>query len=143
MLRDALTEMSASLDPDDVLDRPLARAADVAPGQDACLLTPTAAPAVAAAVQLGITMQAQQQSNWCWAAAGNTVAAFYGRSYSQNQFCNMAFGRSVDSNCPNNQASLGNDQTAFRQIGIKAGSYVSSNLGYSTIQQEIGQGRPS
>lgn len=38
MLRDALTEMPASLNPDDVLDSLVARAAAVAPGQDACLL---------------------------------------------------------------------------------------------------------
>jgi hypothetical protein len=46
-----------------------------------------ALPSVASAGTLDISMQSQQQSNWCWAASGNTVAAWYGRDYSQNQLC--------------------------------------------------------
>lgn len=84
----------------------------------------------------------QQKSNWCWAATGNSIAAFYGKSYSQNQFCNLAFGNSQNASCPNNQATLANDQRAFRSIGISAGSYVSSTLGFSTLVSEIAAGRP-
>lgn len=60
-----------------------------------------AGPTVAAAQRLDITMQAQQQTNWCWAAGGNTIAAWFGRNYSQNQFCNAAFNRGQNSQCPN------------------------------------------
>ncbi|WP_412542111.1 papain-like cysteine protease family protein [Longispora sp. K20-0274] len=95
-----------------------------------------------AAKRLNITMQAQQYSNWCWAASGNTVAAYYGYNYSQNQFCNLAFNRSMNSSCPNNQASLANDQTAFYAIGISTGRYVSGYLYYSTVQTEINANRP-
>lgn len=91
---------------------------------------------------LNITMQAQQQSNWCWAAGGNTIAAYYGYSYSQNQFCNVAFGRSVNSTCPNSQASLAEVQNALSWIGINPGSYVNGYLRYSTVQTEIDAGRP-
>ncbi|KDN83237.1 hypothetical protein KCH_47190 [Kitasatospora cheerisanensis KCTC 2395] len=87
-------------------------------------------------------MQAQQQSNWCWAAGGNTIAAYYGYSYSQNQFCNAAFGRSVNSTCPNSQASLAEVQNALYWIGINPGSYVSGYLRYATVQGEIDAGRP-
>ncbi|MFJ1752111.1 papain-like cysteine protease family protein [Kitasatospora sp. NPDC088134] len=91
---------------------------------------------------LNLTMQAQQQSNWCWAASGNTIATYYGYGYSQNQFCNLAFGRSVNSSCPNSQASLGDVQNALYRIGISTGSYVNGYLRYSTVQTEIDNGRP-
>jgi|GEM_PF-2829014 len=91
---------------------------------------------------LNITMQAQQQSNWCWAASGNTVASYYGYSYSQNQFCNLAFDRSMNSDCPNSQATLGNDQEAFGQIGISPGSYVDGYLSGTTVITEIDHDRP-
>ncbi|WP_309049997.1 papain-like cysteine protease family protein [Streptomyces sp.] len=95
-----------------------------------------------AAKRLNITMQAQQKTNWCWAAGGNTIAAWFGRSYSQNQFCNAAFNRQQGYDCPNWQATLGNVQTGLRWAGINPGSYVDGWLRYSTVQTEINAGRP-
>ncbi|WP_030784130.1 papain-like cysteine protease family protein [Streptomyces sp. NRRL S-920] len=95
-----------------------------------------------AARRLNITMQAQQKTNWCWAAGGNTIAAFMGRNYSQNQFCNAAFGRSQNTECPNNQATLGNVQNGLRWTGINPGSYVTGWLRYSTVKTEVDAGRP-
>ncbi|MGW4647578.1 papain-like cysteine protease family protein [Kitasatospora sp. NPDC004289] len=92
--------------------------------------------------KLNLTMQQQQQDNWCWAASGNTIATYFGYTYSQNQFCNAAFNRSINSSCPNNQATLGNVQTALRYIGINSGSYVTGYLRYSTVQTEIDANRP-
>jgi hypothetical protein len=108
------------------------------------LLTVVAVPAASAATanQLNITMQAQQASNWCWAASGNTVATFDGYHYSQNQFCDMAFGNSLTASCANDQASLADDQTAFARIGISPGTYVTGYLWYSAIIREIDAGRP-
>ncbi|MFI5531693.1 papain-like cysteine protease family protein [Kitasatospora sp. NPDC051853] len=111
------------------------------------LARPAAAQAPGAVTALGVrklnlTMQQQQQTNWCWAASGNTIATYYGYTYSQNQFCNAAFNRSVNSSCPNNQATLGNVQTALRYIGINPGSYVTGYLRYSTVQTEIDANRP-
>ncbi|MEU5399319.1 papain-like cysteine protease family protein [Streptomyces sp. NPDC005963] len=108
--------------------------------------TPTAdgssAQAALASKRLNITMQAQLKTNWCWAAAGNTIATFYGRNYSQNQFCNAAFNRAQNTQCPNNQATLGNVQTGLRWAGISPGSYVNGWLNYSTVQTEINANRP-
>ena len=98
--------------------------------------------AAATANQLNITMQAQQQSNWCWAASGNTVATFYGYNYTQNQFCNLAFGNGLNDSCSNSQATLADDQNAFTQIGISAGNYVYDYLWYSSIIREVDAGRP-
>ncbi|MFB6580322.1 papain-like cysteine protease family protein [Streptomyces sp. NPDC056402] len=95
-----------------------------------------------AAKRLNITMQAQAKTNWCWAAGGNTIATWFGRNYSQNQFCNAALGRQQGSECPNNQATLGNVQTGLRWAGIDPGSYVNGWLQYSTVQTEINADRP-
>ncbi|MEV5002131.1 papain-like cysteine protease family protein [Nocardioides sp. LML1-1-1.1] len=98
---------------------------------------------VAASRYLDVSGQAQQQDNWCWAATGNSVASYFGYGqYSQNQFCNMAFGYSLNSSCPNDQATLGNDQRAFRAIGISAGSYISNTISFSTLTSEINANRP-
>jgi hypothetical protein len=92
--------------------------------------------------RLNIAMQAQQKTNWCWAAGGNTIAAYFGRNYSQNQFCNAAFNRQQGSECPNSQATLGNVQNGLRWAGINSGSYVTGWLGYPTVQTEIDADRP-
>ncbi|WP_433548189.1 papain-like cysteine protease family protein [Streptomyces sp. CA-294286] len=95
-----------------------------------------------AAKRLGITMQAQEKTNWCWAAGGNTIAAWFGKKYSQNQFCNAAFGRSQNTACPNNQATLGNVQRGLSWAGVNPGSYVTGYLRYPTVQSEITANRP-
>ncbi|WP_051831653.1 papain-like cysteine protease family protein [Streptomyces violens] len=105
--------------------------------------TATAAPDTAlASKKLNITMQAQQYSNWCWAASGNTIATWFGRNYSQNQFCNASFGRQQGTACPNSQATLGDVQNGLDWAGISPGNYVSGYLNYSTVQSEINANRP-
>ncbi|AIA02932.1 MULTISPECIES: papain-like cysteine protease family protein [Streptomyces] len=101
-----------------------------------------AGAAVQAANRLDITMQAQEKTNWCWAASGNTIATWYGKNYSQNQFCNAAFNRQQNSTCPNNQATLGNVQNALDWMGVNPGSYVTGWLRYTTVQSEINAKRP-
>nr|WP_323369508.1 papain-like cysteine protease family protein [Streptomyces alkaliterrae] len=99
-------------------------------------------PTTAAWRRLNITMQAQQYSNWCWAAAGNTIAAYFGRSHNQNAFCNAAFNRAQGTSCPNNQATLGHVQNGLSWAGIRPGSYVNGWLRYDTVQSEINGNRP-
>ncbi|MFI8325769.1 papain-like cysteine protease family protein [Streptomyces sp. NPDC085529] len=120
-----------------VLLAPAAVSASAAPAP-----APAETTAAYAAKRLNITMQAQQKTNWCWAAAGNTIATWYGRGYSQNQFCNAAFQRQQGYDCPNWQATLGNVQTGLSWAGISPGSYVDGWLRYSTVQTEINAGRP-
>ncbi|MFH8796313.1 papain-like cysteine protease family protein [Streptomyces sp. NPDC017941] len=109
---------------------------------DAPAASGAAGTSALAAKRLNITMQAQQKNNWCWAAAGNTIATYLGRNYSQNQFCNAAFGRNQNTECPNNQATLGNVQNALAWAGINRGSYVTGWLRYPTVQAEIDADRP-
>ncbi|MFD9883674.1 papain-like cysteine protease family protein [Streptomyces alboflavus] len=123
-----------------------AATAAAAPHDTSSTVAPAASgaadPSVLAAKRLNITMQAQQKTNWCWAAAGNTIATYLGKNYSQNQFCNAAFGRNQNTECPNNQATLGNVQTGLRWAGINSGSYVTGWLRYPTVQSEINANRP-
>ncbi|MCC2280881.1 hypothetical protein LKL35_36775 [Streptomyces sp. ET3-23] len=92
--------------------------------------------------RIDISMQKQQNSNWCWAAAGNTIASWFGRNHSQNAFCNAAFNRRQGSSCPNSQADLRNVQNALRWSGISSGRYVTGWLRYSTVRSEIDASRP-
>ncbi|UZJ31884.1 papain-like cysteine protease family protein [Streptomyces endophytica] len=113
------------------------------PSHPAATAATAAAPArPLTANQLDISMQAQEKTNWCWAGSGNTIASWYGRNYSQNQFCNAAFNRQQGTTCPNNQATLGNVQNAFDWMGINSGSYVTGWLRFSTVQSEINANRP-
>ncbi|UQA96099.1 papain-like cysteine protease family protein [Streptomyces halobius] len=123
---------------------PGATASATAPLAPSAHATGAAQSAVAprAVNRLDITMQAQERSNWCWAGAGNTIADWYGKNYSQNQFCNAAFNRQQGTACPNNQATLGHVQNAFDWMGINSGSYVTGYLRYSTVQSEINAKRP-
>ncbi|MDH6112559.1 hypothetical protein P3T36_001441 [Kitasatospora sp. MAP12-15] len=91
---------------------------------------------------LNISMQQQSNTNWCWAASGDTIADWFGYNYTQNQFCDAAFGRSLSSTCPNNEAALDDVQNALSWIGINPGDYVTGYLYYSTIQTEIAANRP-
>lgn len=91
---------------------------------------------------LNISMQQQASSNWCWAASGDTIASWFGYGYTQNQFCDAAFGRPLSSVCPNDEAALDDVQNALSWIGINPGDYVSGSLYYSTLQAEIAAGRP-
>ncbi|MFF6996291.1 papain-like cysteine protease family protein [Streptomyces sp. NPDC008313] len=105
---------------------------------------PAAATSAAAdgSLQLDITMQAQQRTNWCWAASGATIASWHGHDYSQNSFCDAAFGYSQNTSCPNDQATLANDQRAYDWMGLNPGSYIQGRLSYSGLQNEINAGRP-
>lgn len=119
-------------------------AAGAATGQatSAASSSATSTDTLAGAKQLNITMQAQQNTNWCWAASGNTIATWFGRNYTQNQFCNAAFNRAQGSTCGNWQASLDNVQNALDWAGINPGSYVTGYLRYTTVQTEISANRP-
>ena len=108
----------------------------------AAAVVSTALPAQATSRDLNIYGQAQQKTNWCWAATGNTIAAYHGVSVSQNTFCNLAFGRSTSTTCPNDQATLGNDQRAFHALGINPGYYVSYPVNFTTVRTDVNAGRP-
>ncbi|MBP2474573.1 hypothetical protein JOF53_003445 [Crossiella equi] len=119
-----------------------APAPNTAPVSDTQVATLQAA-ALPASYRVDISMQAQQQTNWCWAAAGNTIAAWHGVSITQNNFCALAKNRSTSANCPNDQAHLGEVQNALRKLNFtNPGSYLSNTLTYATIQQQVAADQP-
>lgn len=117
----------------------LARRAATSLAAGAILLM--AATPGADATTLKIRGQAQQNSNWCWAATGDSIAAYFGKNVSQNTFCDLAFGYNTRYSCPNDQATLANDQKAFRALGISSGTYTRV-ISASTVNNEIANGRP-
>ncbi len=98
-------------------------------------------PALAA--PLDFTMHAQQKTNWCWAAAGVSIAGHHGHPVTQNQFCALSKNLGSTGDCPNNQANLAEVQRGFSRLGFRnAGTYVHDHLTYSAIQGQLNANRP-
>ncbi|WP_438672297.1 papain-like cysteine protease family protein [Solihabitans fulvus] len=90
-----------------------------------------------------ITMQAQQKNQWCWAASGNTIAAYWNYSVSQNDFCAYAKNRSTSYDCPNWQGTLDDVQNAFSQLGFSyTGDYVWNTVSFGTVQNQVSANQP-
>ncbi|SES12461.1 papain-like cysteine protease family protein [Actinokineospora terrae] len=100
--------------------------------------SPASAQAAAA-----FTMQAQQQTNWCWAASGTSIAASHGVNVSQNNFCALAKNRSTGTQCPNDQADLAQVRNGFSRLGFSSpGSYVYNTISYSAVQSQLNAAQP-
>ncbi|MFJ4103016.1 papain-like cysteine protease family protein [Amycolatopsis japonica] len=104
------------------------------------------APAAAAtdSAGLNISMQAQQKTNWCWAASGNTIAAYWGYSLTQTRFCQIAHNESGN-DCANLEGYLSDEQRVFSSLGFRSvGSYNSGGgtLTFAGIKGQIDAGRP-
>lgn len=108
----------------------------------ATAVSATGASAVGSRNVLNFTEEQQTQSNWCWAATGVSIAEYHGHSVSQNSFCDAAFGNSQSATCGNDQATLANDQAAYRWLGIDPGDYITGTISYSTLQSEVNSSRP-
>ncbi|WP_207401067.1 papain-like cysteine protease family protein [Actinomadura roseirufa] len=104
--------------------------------------TIAASPGVAAAGNLTISQEVQQQNQWCWAASGLTIAKFFNKgNVSQNDFCNLARGYPRGSSCPNQPGQLEWDQRAFQSLGLSPGT-VGNPLSFASVQAEIDGRRP-
>ncbi|MFE2374745.1 papain-like cysteine protease family protein [Streptomyces sp. NPDC059398] len=127
------------------LRRPVA-AATVAVTALTGIATASATPASAVTgskVLTGYTQQIQQQSNWCWAASGTSIAVYEGSDITQTQFCNAGQGRPTsNTTCPDNQGDIPMVQKGFRAAGVSAGQEVDNTVSYSTVQSEINANRP-
>ncbi|MFD7581859.1 papain-like cysteine protease family protein [Kitasatospora sp. NPDC059817] len=95
----------------------------------------------AAGSRLNISMQAQEQDQWCWAASGNTIATFLGHGTDQNSFCDLAYGQDTSYQCPNQPGQLSWVQNALSALGVSPGQETGA-LSFNTIVSEINAGRP-
>lgn len=107
----------------------------------AAAAAPSASPAFAAR-NLGISMQVQQQDQWCWVASGNTIATYLGHGTDQNTFCDLARGYPTSYQCPNQPGYLSWDQNAFSQLGLSPGYDAGGAISWSTVTSNIDANHP-
>lgn len=96
------------------------------------------------AERLRYTQQTQQQSQWCWAAGGLSIAQFLGagRGVTQNQFCNMARNLPKDGSCPNQPDLLQTVQRGFAALGVSPGRVTGRPTPHAEVAAQIRSGRP-
>ncbi|MEC3982077.1 papain-like cysteine protease family protein [Amycolatopsis sp. H20-H5] len=89
-----------------------------------------------------VSMQQQQKDQWCWAASGNTIAAYHGVSLSQTRFCQLAHNES-GADCANLPGTLADPQRAFAKLGFaSSGTYVYGRISYAAIQSQTAADQP-
>jgi len=110
-----------------------------------CLVAPVtagAAPGVPSTYRNQIALQLQQKNQWCWAGAGNTIAAYHGAAVSQTRFCQLAHGETgVD--CANLPGTLADPQRAFARLGFSSpGRYLDRRISYADVRTQTAADRP-
>ena len=110
-----------------------------------CLVAPAtagAAPGVPSTYRNQIVLQLQQKTQWCWAGAGTTIAAYHGAVVSQTRFCQLAHGETgVD--CANLPGTLADPQRAFARLGFTSpGRYLDRRIPYAAIRTQTAADRP-
>ncbi|NBH12211.1 papain-like cysteine protease family protein [Amycolatopsis sp. SID8362] len=110
-----------------------------------CLVAPAtagAAPGAPSTYRNQIVMQAQQKNQWCWAGAGNTIAAYHGATSTQQEFCRLAHGE-TGQDCANLTGTLADPQRAFARLGFRSpGRYLDRPVSYAAIRTQTAAGRP-
>jgi hypothetical protein len=110
-----------------------------------CLVAPVtagAAPGVPSTYRDQIVIQAQQKNQWCWAGAGNTIAAYHGAVLSQLRFCQLAHGE-TGRDCANLPGTLADPRRAFARLGFRSpGDYLDRRISYAAVRTQTAAGRP-
>lgn len=110
-----------------------------------CLVAPAtagAAPGVPSTYRNQIVLQLQQKNQWCWAGAGNTIAAYHGAVVSQTRFCQLAHGEN-GADCANLPGTLADPQRAFAELGFSSpGRYLDRRISYADVRTQTAANRP-
>ena len=110
-----------------------------------CLVAPAsagAAPGVPSTYRNQIVLQLQQKNQWCWAGAGNTIAAFHGADVGQTRFCQLAHGE-TGTDCANLPGTLADPQRAFARLGFSSpGRYLDRRISYADVRTQTAADRP-
>jgi hypothetical protein len=105
-----------------------------------------ATPPGAAARSLAFTMHPQEQSNWCWAAVGVSVARFFNSSTIWQEQCDLTSQELVQVCCPTGTNPTGcNVPWYLDQALIRVGHYnpyQSRAASLNEIRAEIDSNRP-
>jgi len=93
----------------------------------------------------GLTVEHQQQTQWCWAAVSNSVSHFYdaGSTWTQCTIVNAELGQTT---CCTNGSTAGCNQPwyldrALTRVGCLL-SMASGTLSFATVKSLINSGRP-
>ncbi|MED7949101.1 papain-like cysteine protease family protein [Streptomyces sp. BE20] len=90
-----------------------------------------------------ITMLKQEKSQWCWSAAGLTIAKFQGFGTTQADFCDRASQYSGGPSCNNQPATLGDMANAWSSLGLsKTGTGISSAASFAQVTTDVKAARP-
>ncbi|MEV8530454.1 papain-like cysteine protease family protein [Streptomyces sp. NPDC051211] len=91
---------------------------------------------------LGIDMQKQVRTQWCWDASGVTIAKYWGRNVSQERFCQLA-AQGTWVNCNNQPATLEDMANGLARLGLgNSGRSLYRNASFGESTAEIAAGRP-
>jgi len=78
-------------------------------------------PYTAEEVDLGITMEPQLASKWCWAAVAQAIARWHGEQFTQSEIVTISFGRHCSPETCNGAYNPGK---IFALIGVKETGYA-------------------
>ncbi|MEV6209945.1 papain-like cysteine protease family protein [Kitasatospora sp. NPDC051914] len=91
---------------------------------------------------LNIGMQKQVRTQWCWDASGVTIANFWGRTATQEEFCRLA-AQGTWVNCNNQPATLEDMANGLARLGMSnSGRSLYRNASFAESTTEIAAGRP-
>lgn len=90
---------------------------------------------------VGVTLEGQQQSMWCWVTAADMIMSHFGAHVEQCEAVNQAQGRT---DCCTSPASAACNVGGFAgtPLSYNGFSYTQSWLSYAGFTQEIDAGRP-
>ncbi|MCC3771117.1 papain-like cysteine protease family protein [Streptomyces sp. UNOC14_S4] len=103
----------------------------------------TSTPRPTGRTALDINMEKQVKDQWCWDAAGLTIAKYWGYNrYNQYDFCRLASqGNRLD--CNNRPATLGDMANGLRNMGFRSsGTDLYRNASFGETRNEIANKRP-
>lgn len=80
----------------------------------------------------------QTKSYWCWAACGESILKYYGKSVTQSSF--VAYVKN-SSSAPNQTASDAEVKKGLLHWGV-TGTLVDSSISFSTVSSNIRSGKP-
>lgn len=99
-------------------------------------------PGPVTAKSLRIDMQKQVRTQWCWDASGVTIAKYWGRNVTQEQFCQLA-AQSGWVDCNNQPATLEDMAGGLARVGLgSSGRSLYRNASFAESTAEIAAGRP-
>lgn len=90
-------------------------------------------------VDLGIEMQKQEASNWCWAATAQSITNWYGEDVTQSQIASYTFGRTCT---PATCDGQNNPNKYLRSLGLGIVRFADSSMDSDQARSLIEAGKP-